>query len=92
MTATIKISDKTKKLVAHLQAKMILENGKKVSQIELIERVFDAILEHPEILDLIMEPQDIKALKEAWIKKTNSAPDWGISDSSEDIDSQIAGR
>ena len=70
----------------------MLENGKKVSQMDLIERVFDKILENPEILDILMDQDKNAASKDAWLKKTRSAPDWGVDDSSADIDFHIAGR
>lgn len=92
MTATIKITEKTKKQIEHLQARLVLESGKKVSQMDLMERVFDKVLENSEILDIIMDLDKNAASKDTWLKKTRSAPDWGVDDSSADIDFHIAGR
>jgi hypothetical protein len=92
MSATIKISKKTKSQIENLQARLILANGKKVSQMDLIERVFEKVIERPDVLDIFMDRGNDAALIDAWLKKTRDAPDWGVSNSSEDIDSQIAGK
>jgi hypothetical protein len=92
MTATIKINERTKRQIERIQAKLVIERGEKVSQIDLIDRIFDAVLKHPDIFEEILENKDLRGEKEAWIKRTTDAPDWGVDDSSEDIDKQIAGR
>ena len=92
MTTTIKINERTKRQIERIQAKLVIERGEKVSQIDLIDRIFEVVLKHPDIFEEVLENKDLREAKEAWIKKTSNAPDWGVDDSSEDIDKQIAGR
>jgi hypothetical protein len=92
MTASIKISDKAKKVIENLQARLVLEKGKKISQIDLMDKLLDEFLKnHAGIENLVDTPVDTSDI-DVWLKRTRSPPDWRITDSSENIDEQIAGQ
>lgn len=89
MTKTVKLDEERKRKLEKLLAKLVVEEGKKVTLQEALGRAVDRALEDDEFLEGLA---DIPPLEEdpAW-KMVENPKSWNIEDSSEDIDEHLYG-
>ncbi|OLS16392.1 MAG: hypothetical protein RBG13Loki_0020 [Promethearchaeota archaeon CR_4] len=91
MTQSIKISDELKNKIQQLQAQIFLQNGHKISLKDLLEKFLKLALANPTLLSQVMQQTQEKSVEDQWRKKFDIPKDWGITDSSSNIDRHIAG-
>ncbi len=89
MAKTVKLDEERKKKLERLLAKLMVEEGKKVTLQEALGRAVDRALEDDEFLE---DLSDIPPLEEdpAW-KMIENPKRWNVKDSSEDIDEHLYG-
>ena len=92
MTASIKISDKSKKILDRIQAKITLSTEKKATLQEIIDLIMDYVDRNEDII--IKEPKEKKhPLNEEDIKRLRNFPwDFGVVTKEEDIDNILYGE
>lgn len=92
MTSSIKISDKSKKILDRIQAKITLSTEKKATLQEIIDLIMDYVDRNEDII--IKEPKEKKhPLTEEEIKRLRNFPwDFGVVTKEEDIDNILYGE
>lgn len=90
MPSIIKVSDKTKRQIERLQATLLLTRERKLTQLELIERIVDKFLVNPDMMNDLFETDKNREEKiKECIARTKKPLDWGIEDASSTIDETI---
>lgn len=92
MTTSIKISDRSKKILDRLQAKITLNTDKKATYQEILDIIIDFIDKNEDII--LKEPKKRTGpLEEREIEKLKKFPwDFGVETKEEDIDKILYGE
>ena len=91
MVTTVKISDALKRRLEELQAKLLLNKHEKVNQQVLLERLLEYALQNAGDL-LGMDARESEQGSDDYAMQVLDKPkDWGITDSSENIDDYLYG-
>jgi hypothetical protein len=91
MVTTVKISDSLKRKLEELQAKLLLNQNQKVNQQVLLERLLEYALKNAGDLLEIMTSDGEQESEDYAIQVLDKPKDWGITDSSENIDEHLYG-
>ncbi len=91
MVTTVKISDTLKRKLDELQAKLLLNQHEKVNQQALLERLLEYALQNAGNLFGMTEGEGEQESEDYAIQVLDKPKDWGITDSSENIDEYLYG-
>jgi len=92
VTQSVKISDKLKEELLRLQARVLLETNRKIPLKDLLEGLVTIALANPDAISRILNKLSGAQPEAQWRKKLENPIDWGIADSSQNIDEHIAGQ
>ena len=90
LTKTVKLRDQLKREIEDLQAKLLINQNKKVNQQEIIEELIKFSLNHAENIFGSIE-KEVLSEEDYALEVLDKPMKWGINDSSKDIDEYLYG-